>query len=247
MNFAVLYNVFLCWMVALVSLATTRALVGRKHPTLAVHGLALSWNFAALLWALAGLRLLAYFLLLLTDSPVFMALDRSMFYAGELFLAGQIVTIILFGSAAAYGNPTVNFVLTGFGFVTMLAYLIVLYSQGVVGYTETSWGSEHVLPRASFLVFLPAYLLSLFLIIRVIIREVWQVVVKGVRAKRIELFGAVGFLLYGIAGIVDVRGSWGGPPLLLIRIAYLVAALITFWVARPEDASIRVVHHSEDP
>ncbi|MDP8223034.1 MAG: hypothetical protein P9L99_06725 [Candidatus Lernaella stagnicola] len=247
MNYAVLYNVFLCWMVALVSLAATRALLQRPRATLGLQALALCWNFAALLWFMAGLRLLAYFAFLLTKEATFMALDRAMFYAGELFLGGQIVSIILFAVDSTWRNRYANVVFTLIGVVSAMAFLIMLFVGGLDDYLETSWGSEHVLPQNAFYAFLPAYLLSLFTVICVIIKGFWERWRRGAVPGDVALPAALGLLLYGVAGIFDVRGSWGGWQLLLIRVSYLIAALVTFWVARPEDGSIRVVRSLEEP
>ncbi len=247
MNYAVLYNVFLCWMVGLISLAATRAVLMRPKPSVALRALGLSWLFAALLWFLTGLRLLAYFTYLVNGKAGLLVLDRLIFYTGEIFLAGQTVSIIFFAAHSVWRNRKVTLVLAWLSLVSAASFLVLLYWLGVADYLETPWGSEHVLSPAAFYAFLPGYSLSLCLVVSVIMKgglRRW----RGVSGPgRAETLSAIAILLYGVAGVFDVRGSWGGWELLLIRVSYLVAALITFWAARPEDNSIRVVRRLEEP
>lgn len=245
MNYAVLYNVFLCWMVALVSLVATHSLVGRTERTLAMRALALSWAFAALLWGTAGLRLLAYFSWLLTLNQTFVAMDKGIFLVGEIFLGGQMVAIVLFATDALWKNRRVNTAATAVALAMAVIFVAVLFRVGLAGYQHTTWGSEHVLPPQAFAAFIPLFGLSLLLNVFLVAKGLWAAWRGGAGPGRVASVAAAAVILYGVAGLVDVRGTWGGWQLLLIRVNYLVAALLTFWVARPADVSMRVVREKE--
>jgi hypothetical protein len=206
------------------------------------HWLGRNWVFAALLWFSAGCRLFAYFGLLTTGSPAFFELDRRLFYCDEVFLSGQVVCLAIGLGGLLTGRRAGAVAAGAAGAASMAAFLALLFAQGVAETIQTSWASEHEIPHAAFVAFLPGYALSLLLIVCAIIQEVWRRW-RGLGANRLALAPLLAALLYAAAGIVDVRGVWAGWRLLLIRLTYLLAALITLWVARPVDPSLRLVRH----
>lgn len=245
MNYAILYNVFVCWIVATMGWATTRALFRRPQPTLAWQSLALAWNFIALLWFLAGLRLLSYFVYVWTGhrKAVFLTLDRTIFYADEVCLAIQIVFGIFFAVEAAFVRRKVTLVVTILSGLTAGLFLLLLFVIGVdpQQLIDTPWGSEYRIPLAAFYAFLPVYFLSLILFLCTIIKGLWAHARGITGPDRGTVVAAAALALYALAGVVDVRGTLGGWQLLGIRLNYLIAALMTFLVARPEDQTVRLV------
>jgi hypothetical protein len=243
MNYAVLYNTFACWMVALISWAATRALFKHAHLNFAWRSLAWSWNFAAMLWFFAGWRLLWYFLFLATENPLFYQLDRWFFLFDEFCLAAQVVCINAFVGEVLGLRRIHTYWLIGLSAVGVLVFLALLLATGISETVHTTWASEHELSRPAFLAFLPVYALSIFLLVCAILADVWTRW-RGVDpVDRAVLPALLALLLYGVTGILDVRGTWGGWHLLLIRLMYLVAALVTFWLAQPVNTSFRLVRH----
>jgi len=245
MNYAILYNVFVCWIVAMMGWATTRALFRRPKPSLAWQSLALTWNFIALLWFLAGLRLLSYFVYVWTGhrKAIFLTLDRTIFYADEVCLAIQVVFGIVFAVEATFERRLVTLIVaTASGLIAGL-FLTLLFAIGInpEQLVDTPWGSEYRIPLAAFYAFLPVYFLSLILFFCTIIKGLWAHARAVAGPDRGTIVAAAALALYALAGVVDVRGTLGGWQLLGIRLNYLIAALMTFLVARPEDRSIRLV------
>jgi hypothetical protein len=241
MNHAVLYNVFVCLMIAFISYTAGRALLIHEDPSGAARRLGWSWICGALLWLFAGLRLLEYFFYLRYANEFFFRADRFFFYLNEVALAGQVTMGAAFaaGLGLRRGAARTATVMTAASAAT---FLFFLFWNGIDATMHTAWASRHTLTAEAFRAFLPGYGLSLFLVVYAIIftaRE-RRSGVGGERA-RWALPALAALLLYAVVGVVDVRGVWGGWQLLLIRTGFLVAALATYWVAQPADASMQVV------
>jgi hypothetical protein len=245
MNYAVFYNSFVCLMIAVISWFAARALRKTADPSPAWRSLARSWDCAALLWFFAALRLAAYFCYLRAAASVFFGLDRLFFYANEIALAGQVLFIVMFVGQLYWRAPAVRAVAAVVG-ASLAAFLISLFWGGVERTISTPWASRHLLSATTFRCFLPAYGLSLFLVLYAMIREVGDVRRNPRGRARQTAPALAALLLYAAVGVVDVRGVWGGWQLLLIRTSHLVAALITFWTAQPADASMQMVRRRRD-
>jgi len=246
MNYAVLYNVFLCWTVAQISWAATQGLLRQPNPQFFWRAAGWFWNFAALLWFIAGLRLLAYFFFHYTQIGVFATLDRTFFYIEQFCLVGQIVALLAFAAEVLWRRRVVSLLVAGGGGLSLIAFLVLLLMGGVEGTIYTQWASEHTLSKATFLAFVPAYAFSILLLVHVIISDLWRRLRRGAGLADSVLPVAAAMLLYGVAGIIDVRGTWAGWRLLAVRSIYLLAALITFWIAAPANRSLRLVRRRRD-
>lgn len=240
---AVLYNVFLCWMVSVAGWMVARTLFRQPQRNLAWQSLAGCWNFAAMLWFFAGLRNFFYFLYLLTKQVFLLGLDRLMFFADEICLACQLLAGIIFVTEVIWQNRRRTWVLAGFSFVSLAAFLLLLFTEGIVETVTTTWGTEHELPRNAFFAFLPGYVLSLLLFGYGILLMIWRRWHQPDKFDRAALVAIIAMSMYALAGIVDVRGTWSGWHLLLIRLVYPISALLTLLVALPQETSIRIVAH----
>jgi hypothetical protein len=231
---AVLYNVFTCWMVTLIGLAAARDLFARPRLTTAWRAFSWFWTLAAILWALAGLRLLAYYLGL----P---RLDRLFFYGDEFFVALHLAPAVIFVAESRWADRRLTVACGGFVALFSLLFFVVFVAQGITRTISTDWASEHELPRAAFFCFLPAYLFCVALVVYSIISDVAARLRSGAWPDGERVLATAGMLVYSLAGIADVRGIWAGWRLLLIRVVYLTAALTAFWIGRSGRTRIEVV------
>jgi hypothetical protein len=246
MNYAILYNVFICWTVAQFSWAATKGLLNHPNPQLFWRSAGWFWNFAALLWFVGGVRLLAYFFFQYTKAPIFSTLDRTFFYLEQFCLVGQIMASLTFCADALWRNRRLSFLIGGLGGLSLIGFIILLLLGGIRETVYTSWASEHTLSTTTFYAFLPAYSISLFMLFHVIIADGWKRVHRGAGLADNLLPVALATILYGVAGIVDVQGSWGGWQLLAVRSIYLIAALLTYWAMAPTNPSVRLVRRRRE-
>jgi len=237
-NYAVLYNVFCCWMVALIGLAAVRELRKADNLSQAWQAYGYFWLFAACLWFLAGLRLLAYF-------KGWPRMDRMLFYVDEVFAGLNVIAGVAFLLLRLWGKNRVTQAVLVFCSLSVVVFWLMLVIYGVSSTVNTPWASEHELPRAAFYAFLPGYLPCLFLIIYATIRDVVERIGKGEWSNFNYALATMTMGLYAAGGIADVRGIWAGWQLLLIRLLYMIAALAAFWVARSDRPQIRVIRKAE--
>jgi len=237
-SYAVLYNVFTCWMIAVIALAAVRDLFRRPNISLAWYAYGWFWLLAALLWLLAGLRLLAYFF-------GYAWLDRFLFYGDETFMAAHVVAGVLFLAELLWQNRRRTYWSMVFVGGSMVAFLALLLVLGIQNTTATSWASEHQLPRAAFLAFAPGYLYCVVLMVYAVLVETVSRWRAGAWRNGEFALAATGMLFYALAGVADVRGIWAGWQLLLIRVIYLAAALTAFWIGRSGQRRVQVVRAYE--
>ncbi|HPQ70901.1 MAG TPA: hypothetical protein PKW95_17380 [bacterium] len=237
MNYAILYNVFCCWVVAVIGLSTVRELRKEPQPTPTWLAYAWFWLLASGLWFLAGLRLLAFFSGLLW-------LDRLLFYFDEVFAGFHLVAGTAFLARHVWGESSWTRGLIWFAGIFVVVFLGLLFWLGIQETICTPWASEHELPRPAFLVFVVPYLLCLFLVFYATIRDV---VARKRRGEWVD-FGLTlatwSLLVYSLAGLADVRGVWAGWQLLMIRLIYMIAAFTAFWVAQTDRSHIRLIRPS---
>lgn len=237
MNYAILYNVFCCWIVAVIGLATAREL--RKDPQIspAWRAYAWFWLLASGLWFLAGLRLLAYFSGLLW-------LDRLIFYFDEVFVGLHLVAGTAFLARHLWGRSTLSRGLVGgSGFFVVLFFGLLVW-LGIQETIYTPWASEHELPRPAFFAFLVPYLLCLFLVVYATIRDVVTRSRHGEWVDYSLTLATWSLLVYALAGLADVRGVWAGWQLLMIRLIYMISAFTAFWVAQTDRSHMRLIRPS---
>ena len=238
MSYAVLYNMFTCWMVTVLAAMALPGIFKRFPNNLGWRAYGWFWFCGACLWLLAGLRLLAYY----HGLP---RLDRAFFYGDEVFVALQMEAGCVFLCDSRGASRRVTLAAAGFVALCGLLFLIMFFSLGITATVPTEWASEHEIPRAAFLAFLPAYLFCMALMVYSVGADVWARLRTGAWADRHRLLGTGGILIYSLAGVLDVRGILAGWHLLLIRVVYLSAVMTAFWIGRADRMRVVVVRGHE--
>lgn len=230
MHYAILYNVFCCWMVTLIGAATARHILLYRDRDDIDRNYALFWLFASGLWFASGLRLVFFRLGL----P---AMDRALFYVVQVFVVLHILPAAAFMILKFTRSKAAFAAVVGGVSVLALLFLAFVFIDGVGEAEISKWASEYRIGARAAAFFMPTFVIvfagNAIDLARRIIRRALR------KPSDIETdFGTLAMLIYMAGGYVDVLGKTWDWQLLLIRAIYLVAALVGFtaysWDADPE-------------
>ncbi|MCZ7583500.1 MAG: hypothetical protein M5R36_09290 [Deltaproteobacteria bacterium] len=115
MRYAVLYNVFCCFMVTLIGAATARHILLYRDRGPADRHFAWFWIFGAALWFFAGVRLLFY-------HAGMLAFDRFVFYVVQIFVVLHIAPAVGHTIAKLTDHRRLNAATQLFSFLFILPF-----------------------------------------------------------------------------------------------------------------------------
>ena len=236
-KYAVLYNIFICWVVAGMGLLISFRVLGMKDSDLADRSFGYFWLFSAGLWTFSGLRLLALFF-------GFLMLDAALFYVVQIFVALHLIVGTCFISYRVTKNLNYSHYATLTAAVCCFFFVFMVFFDGIVKTTITPWISEHKISTRAFVFFVLPYLYCVIFTVYAIIQIVLSALMRG-RLDRPVFFSILALFVYELAGFFDVRGDIADWALLILRSFYMVAALTAFLSYAWEPTSIRIVRNGD--
>ena len=237
MKYAILYNIFICWVVAGMGILIARHILALKNADTGDKTFALFWLFSAGLWTFSGFRLLAF-------HYGYGELDRALFYVVQIFLAFHLVVGALFLCIKSISNLKAVYVIFAVASFLSFLFLFFMFFDGIAQTTTTKWASDHEIPRRALIFFMPVYGFCVVMTVYVIIQRALVGLMRAKLDRRV-FFAVLAMLIYELAGIVDVIGRTADYGLLIIRGLYMVSALVAFFSYSWEPSSIRIVTAGE--
>lgn len=237
MNFAILLNIFVCWIVAGMGMITAGHVLRLKKSDPGDRSFGYFWLFSGLLWFFSGLRLcFLYF--------GYPAVDAALFYVVQVFLAIHMVAGILFYNNKLIRNQkAIKIIAFIMGILSML-FLFFTFFYGIKNTIVTPWASDHELPVLAFAFFMPVYCYCVLMGVWAIIKCLTIAMMRA-SLDRQALFAFIALLVYQLAGIIDVKGNVADYRLLLIRSLYMVSALVAYMSYSWESSSVHLISADE--
>lgn len=230
-QYAILYNVFCCWMVTVVALSTARHIFVYRSYDPVDRAFAQFWFLAALMWAVSGMRLLWHFL----EMP---SLDRLFFYIVQAILVMHIVPATLHVLLKLTDSALIVF----FGMVTAMAlgalsfYFTIV--DGVTYMGATVWASEYELSTRAFYSMFPVVPFCILGSV-VDLAQTFFDPSSAARRRGAWSWASLVILMYFAVGVTDAAGLWNDWRLLATRAVYLIAAVVAYaaytWSMRDDE------------
>ncbi len=220
MKYALLYNVFCCWMVMVLGGIMARHIILYRDRDDIDRGFALLWIFASGLWFFAGLRLIFYGL-------GWHALDRAVFYVIQFFVIMHILPGVLHTVLKITKNRRVLIVVMSLTAALAAIFGFFILFDGVRALPFSNWGSEYVISDRAFLFLIPTFVFLAFGNIFDLARRLlyW----RKFKSEPLEhSLASIAILIYISAGVFDLKGIAADWGLLIERAAYMTAALISY-------------------
>ena len=236
MNIAMLYHVFLCWVVTLMALLVARHINSLEGIDFADKAYALFWALMALLWLFAGLRQLAHFF-------GYSQVDRQLFYLVNVFTAAHVIPAGYFVSMRAFKRRRIAVLITSTIAAFCLIFLVLLLYDGIQTTLYSPWATEHEISSRSFRMFLVTYVMFIMLLVYDLLKRLFRYLLRGTASKRAAVASGA-LLLYSSAGIFDVQGVLVDHMLLIQRAVYMLSVFAAFTAYSWQSSSIRIVHVS---
>lgn len=218
--YAVLYNIFCCWMITIIGGTTYRHIILYRDRFMVDRSFAFFWLFSACLWFCSGFRQAFYYF-------GFLNMDRYLFYVVQVFVLIHMIPGISHTVLKITRNGKVTKYVLLILSPLFAAFLFFIFYDGVELVLASPWSTEYSISPRTFAMFLPGFLLAF-------LGNVYDFIARLVGLARgkglhIESFcSSLAMILYCGAGVVDVKGVISDWRFLVIRAMLVLAALISY-------------------
>jgi len=193
----------------------------------------LFWFLSSGLWFFSGFRLMAL-------SFGYGELDKIIFYGVQIFLGLHIIAGACFLSIINFTNLRIVKILMIPVSICSLLFIFFVFKDGIANTVITPWSSDHELSKSAFYLFLPAYFYCVVMTLSALVKNIVLWLLRG-DLNKVDLFALIAFLIYEVAGIIDVRGRTADYGLLIVRSLYMISALVAYISYSWETSSVELI------
>lgn len=218
----VFFNVLVIVINALLYLAILLFVLRHLRSSSAVMAYGIFWGGMAILWILVSVRLVAA----VFGHP---DLDRLFYVFGQSLLLVVLPAVGYWGAMnASAGNKKFTRLFTGGIVFLSLAFFLflVIGLDEIEKLPETLWGTKYHLPKIASILFIITEALIFSTVLFAVVRQTFFRQGHPIFFAHLGANGAI--LLFSVAGFIDELSLTASGQLILVRILFLLSAVIAY-------------------
>lgn len=220
MSGAILYNIFVCWVVSFAGFFTATHIFKQWKGNKLAISYGYFWLGMGILWLFVGVRTLFYWL-------GYPEIDKNIFLFNEIFVAGHMIPIAYYLSLKIFKKEKIaNFAAIFYAAGTII-FLYFVFGGDIGKALTSNWGTDFPQLGGAKIMFLIMEGMLLF----GLLYDAINFLIQRANQKNAELylfFATLAVLIYAIGGYFDGQGYTVGWQLLLIRILMMAGAFIAY-------------------